>query len=98
LTTYGEWVYRLVILCGFVSILYLNQHYVTKDDFVVEVKALKDNVTASAFQINSRIDTLSALINALTTSVAVTKSKQDEMDDLKARIRDLEHESRSHKP
>lgn len=90
LATYGEWLYRLAVMLGFVAILWLNQHYVTKEDFSTEIKSLKSDLQ----QINSRIDTLVTGVNAANTAIAVTQQRQSEIEDLKQRVRDLERDAR----
>lgn len=77
-------------MLGFVAILWLNQHYVTKEDFSTEIKSLKSDLQ----QINSRIDTLVTGVNAANTAIAVTQQRQSEIEDLKQRVRDLERDAR----
>jgi hypothetical protein len=95
LASYGEWIYRLVVMVGFVAMLMLNQHYVTKNDFTSEIKSLKTDLTQVQLQINSRIDALVNGVNAANTAIAVTQQRQSEIEDLKQRVRDLERDSRS---
>lgn len=95
LSTYGEWVYRLIVIMGFCAVLYFNQLYVTKTDFVLEIKSLRQDITQGQQQINSRIDALVSSVNAANTAIAVTQQRQSEIEDLKQRVRDLERESRS---
>lgn len=95
LTTYGEWLYRFGVILGFVAVLWLNQHYVTKSDFSTEIKSLRQDITQGQQQINSRIDALVTSVNAANTAIAVTQQRQSELDDLKQRVRDLERENRS---
>lgn len=94
LTTYGEWFYRLAVMLGFVAILWLNQHYVTKEDFSSEIKSLKSDLAQGQQQINSRIDALVTGVNAANTAIAVTQQRQSEIEDLKQRVRDLERDAR----
>ena len=95
LSTYGEWVYRFGVILGFVAVLWLNQHYVTKSDFSTEIKSLRQDITQGQQQITSRIDALVTSVNAANTAIAVTQQRQSELDDLKQRVRDLEREHRS---
>ena len=97
LSTYGEWVYRFVVILGFVTVLWLNQHYVTKSEFSNDIKSLRQDITQGQQQINSRIDALVSSVNAANTAIAVTQQRQSEIDDLKQRVRDLEHDRRSQK-
>lgn len=101
LNTYGEWFYRALVICGFVAVLYLNQHYVTKTDFTVAVKAIGEGQQVTQQQISGdirtvslRVDTLATAMNTLNTTVALAQQKQLEIDDLKNRVRDLERTSR----
>lgn len=95
LITYGEWLYRSCVMLGFVAVLWLNQHYVTKTDFSTEIKSLRQDITQGQQQLNSRIDALVTSVNTANTAIAVTQQRQSELDDLKQRVRDLERETRS---
>ena len=82
-------------MLGFVMVLWLNQHYVTKTDFSTDIKSLRQDITQGQQQINSRIDALVTSVNAANTAIAVTQQRQSELEDLKQRVRDLERENRS---
>ena len=92
---YAEWLYRLLVICGFVTVLWLNQNYVTKTEFASEIKSLRQDITQGQQQINSRIDTLVSSVNTANTAIAVTQQRQSELEDLKQRVRDLERERHS---
>lgn len=94
LSTYGEWIYRFGVMLGFVMVLWLNQHYVTKTDFSTDIKSLRQDIAQGQQQINSRIDALVTSVNAANTAIAVTQQRQSELEDLKQRVRDLERENR----
>jgi hypothetical protein len=94
LSTYGEWLYRFGVMLGFVMVLWLNQHYVTKTDFSTDIKSLRQDIAQGQQQINSRIDALVTSVNAANTAIAVTQQRQSELEDLKQRVRDLERENR----
>ena len=94
LSAYGEWLYRFGVMLGFVMVLWLNQHYVTKTDFSTDIKSLRQDITQGQQQINSRIDALVTSVNAANTAIAVTQQRQSELEDLKQRVRDLERENR----
>lgn len=93
-TTYGEWAYRLAVMLAFGAILWLNQHYVTKEEFSNDIKSLKSDVNSSQMQINLRIDNLVSSLNLINTGLAVAQQRQQELEDLKMRLRELEKESR----
>ena len=95
LSTYGEWLYRTVVMLGFVAILWLNQHYVTKEDFSLEIKSLKSDLFQGQQQISGRIDALVIGVNAANMAIAVTQQRQSEIEDLKQRVRDLERDARA---
>lgn len=95
LATYGEWFYRVSVMLCFVAILWLNQHYVTKEDFSIEIKSLKSDLFQGQQQINSRIDALVTGVNTANTAIAVTQQRQSEIEDLKQRVRDLERDARA---
>jgi 4-amino-4-deoxy-L-arabinose transferase-like glycosyltransferase len=93
-TTYGEWAYRLAVMLAFGAILWLNQHYVTKEDFSSDIQSLKNDVSASQQQINLRIDSIVSGLNLITTGLAVAQQRQQELEDVKMRLRELEKERR----
>lgn len=84
----------MAVMLGFVAILWLNQHYVTKEEFSSEIKSLKSDLANGQQQINGRIDALVTGVNAANTAIAVTQQRQSEIEDLKQRVRDLERDSR----
>ena len=90
---YGEWFYRIIVVIGFAAVLWLNQNYATKHEFSEEITSLKNDLGKMSQQINNRIDTLVTSVNTANTAIAVTQQRQEEIADLKLRLRDLE---RSH--
>ena len=70
---YGTWLYRGMGALAFVSILWLNQNYVTRADFRESMNERKLQIE----QFSAKIDQLTTVLNNINTTMAVVVRQQD---------------------
>lgn len=78
---YGEWIYRGVMVLGIAAILWLNQNYVTRSEFIAKMAALDNqNDADNKANISAHLSLQSGISDIATTMklMAATTAKTDD--------------------
>lgn len=81
ITKYGEWIYRGVMVLGIAAILWLNQNYVTRSEFIAKMAALdSQNDSDNKANISAHLSLQSGISDIATTMklMAATTAKTDD--------------------
>lgn len=90
ITKYGEWIYRGVMVLGIAAILWLNQNYVTRSEFIAKMSALdSQNDSDNKANMSAHLS-LQAGISDIATTMKLMAATTAKTDDHEMRLRVVE--------